>query len=76
MYTHPRYRHCCVMDFSGGIKDLSSIIQQNVTVSCKAPTLSEECLRVLNSIPSDNIQGVIATLNKELTDGAEVCMLM
>ena len=73
MYTHPTYRHCCVMDFTGGMKDLSSIITYNTVVSCKScSTLSDECMRVLDSIPSDNIQEVKDTLNRELGNHAEV----
>lgn len=66
---HSDYDHVCVIDFAGDIKDLQSIVQDDVTISCKGTDLPEEFQKVLQSIP---MQKVTDDVMRELSIGNEV----
>lgn len=62
---HKGYKYCCVMDFAGGVKSLSSVVRENKEVTCVG-AMSAEFRKVLFSIPGDQCTPLCLQLEEKL----------
>lgn len=67
---HPEYDNVCVIDFAGDVKDIATIFQKDILITCKGGTeMSTEFEKVLYSIP---MQQVHDDVKREIANGHEV----
>lgn len=73
LYPHSIYKHCCVMDFAGAVKDFADVVRHNCEVKCSG-SMTEEFKKVLFSIPTKDGDGLKDQLQASLNNGAEVTL--
>ena len=65
------FNACCVMNFATSIKSLDSIVTEDCVAICKGQTITEEAMKILDSMPID-IDQQVSMIKEKLATGMEL----
>lgn len=71
--SHAMYGVCCVMNFATSIKSKEDIITEDSVATCKGTAITEEIMKILESMPIDKDQQV-NMINEKLAAGMELTL--
>ena len=69
--SHAMFNACCVMNFATSIKSLDSIVTEDCVAICKGQTITEEAMKILDSMPID-IDQQVSMIKEKLATGMEL----